>query len=284
MPVPDLSVIIPHYNDTVRLARCLAALDEMDRSGVEIVVVDNGSTDPLSQIEAAHPYVRFITEPTKGAAAARNRGMAETSAPALVFLDADCVPAPDWLDVARKHIQESTLLGGRITVFDETPSPRSGAEAFETVFAFDQESYVRDKGFSVTANLLTTRAVVDATGPMIVGVSEDLEWCQRAVGKGFRLDYLPALVVSHPTRQDWAALAKKWRRTTAEAHGLAGGSLGWWGKAVMMPISALAHAPRMLTHGALTPGERLRGLGTLFRLRIARMIWMIRLGLGQKIT
>lgn len=172
------------------------------------------------------------------------------------------------------------MIGGRIDVFDETPPPRSGAEAFETVFAFDNRSYVEAKGFSVTANLLTRRDVFTVTGPFVHGLSEDLDWCRRATARGFRLVYDDRLQVSHPSRQDWEALRRKWRRLTEEEFGVNGNSpvrrLAWAGKALAMPVSVIAHTPRVLGHPALNgAGERLAALATLARLRLTRMVWML---------
>jgi len=287
MPPPGHAVIIPHYNDVDRLARCLGALAPQVTDAVEVVVVDNNSTAPLDAVRAAHPWARFVTEPDPGAAMARNRGVAETTAPGLIFLDADCVPLPGWLDHAIAINANNAVIGGRIDVFDETPPPRSGAEAFETVFAFKQRDYVQNKGFSVTANLVTTRDVFARTGPMITGLSEDADWCFRAVKAGAQLRYDDDLAVRHPSRQDWPALAKKWRRLTHEMFGLTGKSpaarVKWALRGLAMPASAVVHAPRVLGHPALSPQEKGRGLITLFRLRLARCGWMLKQALGGAI-
>lgn len=283
---PTHAVIIPHYNDVVRLTRCLEALEPQLTDAVEVVVADNASSDDLSELAARFDMVRFVTEPSKGAALARNCGVAQTTASGLIFLDCDCVPAPGWLAKACAIDATNAVVGGRMDVFDETPPPRSGAEVFETVFAFDQKDYIARKGFSVTANLVTTRAVFEATGPMITGLSEDMDWCRRAVAAGFSLTYDDELVASHPTRQDWPALRKKWARTTHEMFGLNGTSpsarLKWFLRALAMPMSALAHMPRILTHPNLNSGERVSGVITLFRLRCTRCAWMVAQSLGIK--
>lgn len=281
---PTAAVIIPHYDDSTRLARCLAALAPQLTPEVEVVVVDNASPQPPDDIVAAHPGLRLVREPAKGAAAARNRGVAETTADRLYFLDCDCVPEPDWLATADATELTGRVIGGRITLFDETPVPRSGAEGFEAVFAFDNKGYIEEKGFSVTANLLTTRDVFVATGPLIVGLSEDLDWCHRATAAGFELRYEPALTVAHPTRSDWTALRRKWHRLTAEGYGVNGSSPAarakWAVKALAMPLSILAHAPRVLRHPDLSGAERRAALATLIRLRLTRMVWMLRQGAG----
>jgi GT2 family glycosyltransferase len=276
------AIVIPHFNDVERLIRCLEALQPQLGEGVEIVVVDNGSTLSLDPVRQRFGGLRLVTEPLKGAAHARNRGVAETTAPLLLFIDSDCLPAADWVATGRAALERSgaDLVGGRVEVFDETPPPRSGAEAFETVFAFDFRSYVEKKGFSGSGNLVTRRDVFAATGPFVHGLSEDLDWCRRATAKGYRLAYDDDFRVGHPSRGDWPALCRKWRRLTEEGFGVNGTSprrrLAWAGRALLMPFSILVHLPRVLRHPALRDhGERGRALATLVRLRLLRMRWML---------
>ncbi len=279
--MPEAAIIIPHYNDVPRLLRCLEALAPQVGPEIELVVVDNSSTDDLGPVRTAFPGVRLVVEGRKGAAAARNRGVAETTAPRLFFTDADCVPASDWVATALAVAGSADLVGGAVGVFDETPPPRSGAEAFEAVFAFDNRRYVEEENFSVTANLLTTRAVFEATGPFVVGLSEDLEWCQRATSRGFSIRYEDSLRVTHPSRSDWPALEKKWKRMTLESFGVNGtdpvSRVRWAARAGLMPVSILVHIPRVLRHPGLRDGgERRAALGTLVRQRMSRMGWMLR--------
>ena len=287
---PDLqaAVIIPHYNDVTRLKRCLEELLRNDLTNVDVIVVDNGSTVPLNGVQSEFPQVNFIVETEKGAAAARNRGIRETDAPLLMFIDADCIPDLDWTRVAREIAPLADLTGGRVSVFDETPPPRSAAEAFEAVFAFDFRSYIEKGGFSGAGNLITRRDVFDAIGGFTNGVSEDREWTMRAVSHGYSLAYQDRLRVRHPSRQDWAALRHKWCRMTKEMYQLNGTDLAarlrWVIKALAMPFSALAHSPKLLLSDRLNgPGERIRGIVTLYRLRILRMYWMLRQAFGLPI-
>lgn len=276
----EIAVIIPHYNDVRRLIRCLNALSPQMSDAVEVVVVDNGSTQDLSPVRTAFPDLTLVTEPRKGAAEARNRGVAETTAPQLAFLDSDCVPEPDWLAVAQEVKARADLIGGAVAVFEETPPPRSGTEAFELVFAFDNRRYVEQERFSVTANLLTQRSVFEATGPFVAGKSEDLDWCRRAVSLGYRIVYEDRLRVAHPSRQDWPALRRKWKRLSEESFGVNGtggaARTKWAIKALAMPISVLVHAPKVLRHSALSRRERRAALATLTRVRLMRMGWMLR--------
>ncbi len=283
---PTLAVILPHYNDTERLRSTLTALvPQVPGPDVEVVIVDNNTPGGLGTLPEEFPDFRFVQESRKGAAYARNRGVAETRAPNLLFLDGDCRPSPGWLARALELVGEDKLVGGRVDTFDETPPPRSGAEAFEKVFAFRQQMYVEQKGFSGSGNLLTTRRVFADAGPMIHGLSEDMEWCFRARAKGYKIFYDDNLAVSHPTRQDWPALKRKWRRMTDEGFYLNGTGPGarvrWFVRAFAVLGSSVVHLPVLFRSPRLANWvERRRAAGTMLRLRAQRCIWMLRQALG----
>jgi GT2 family glycosyltransferase len=280
------SIIIPHYRDMARLDRCLTALTPQVE-GLEVVVVDNDSGLDFTATKTAHPWARFVTEPEKGAAAARNRGVRETTSDTILFIDADCVPSPDWVAQSISALPKGDIVSGRVDTFDEGSGPRTGAQAFETVFAFRQKDYIEKLGFAVTANLATSRRVFDAVGDFRVGLSEDKDWCQRAVRAGFTLVYVDAMAVSHPTRSDWPALRKKWLRLTEESFALHladGGSRGSWGlRAAAVLLSAVPHSAKVWSSPELNGvGERARGTATLFRQRTVRAGWMLVQSVGSK--
>jgi glycosyltransferase involved in cell wall biosynthesis len=280
MTPPAVSVIVPHYDDLVRLDRCLARLcaQSLARDQYEIVVADNMSPVGQAAVEAAIAgRARLVTAPAKGAGLARNAGVAASRGTVLAFTDADCLPEHGWLEAGIAALDTFDLVGGRMTVVAEHDGPRSGAEAFETVFAFDNESYVRDKHFTVTANLFCSRAVFDATGPFRVGMSEDVDWCLRARRAGFAIGYAASAVAGHPPRPTWPALRQKWRRLQAEMFQLAllqpGGRLKFLLHSLALPPSILLHAPRVVRSTTLADGgERIRALATLARLRLWRFV------------
>ncbi len=241
-------------------------------------MVDNGSSPPLTGFDW-FSGLRVFTEPRKGAAHARNRGVAETEAPRLWFVDSDCVPADDWMQAARQVCDRADIVGGDVQVFDEGKGRRTGAEGFEALFAFDCKGYVEQMGFAVTANLLTRRDVFERAGPFIDGVPEDKEWCHRALRAGADIVYEPKLRVRHPSRHDWQALRRKWVRLTKEAwHDQQRSPYGaglWALRAVVVMASGVVHLPRVLRSDKLVWSEKLATALTLLRLRGARGIWMM---------
>ncbi|AWM85704.1 glycosyltransferase family 2 protein [Microvirga sp. 17 mud 1-3] len=286
----SIAIIIPHYNDLDRLDRCLRALSACDGiSNADVVVIDNGSDADLVPLQMRHPSIRFIIEYARGAAAARNRGVRETFAPMLFFLDSDCVPKRNWIIAGLRSLKCFDIVGGSIELFDETPLPRSGAQAFESVFAFNQRQYVEKKGFSASANLLTWRHVFETVGGFRSEISEDVDWCHRAVKKGFLLGYDEHVKVAHPTRTSMADLERKWRRMTRERFALEVrqpyGRLRWIMRAGLVLCSPMIDFWRVLFSKSLHgPTEIGRGIYVLFHLRIMRALWMVQQALSLDST
>ena len=290
----DLAIVIPHYDDTDRLRRCLVSLldqpdENLDRC--EVIVVDNGSTQSLDRLRDDFPRVRFHDQPERGAGPARNLGVAVSTAPRIAFIDADCVAEPGWIARALEFSPPEDpelhrcVVGGFVGTFDETPPPRSGAEAFEAVFAFDFKTYIEKKGFTGAGNMLTSREMFELTGPFRAELSEDVEWSRRAVQKGARLIYDPLLRVSHPTRQNWDHLQRKWRRMTEESFLLwqdRGRGKGSWILRGIAVLGSIPFAiPRILASADLASwGERTRAIATLIRLRTTRFYWALRQAIG----
>ncbi|OWK28194.1 glycosyltransferase family 2 protein [Sphingomonas mucosissima] len=273
----DISVIVPHYNDLSGLDRCLAALSvqSVPRSRYEIVVADNMSPCGEAAVRAVvGDRARLVLAPEQGAGPARNAAVAVARGPVLAFTDADCVPDRGWLAAGLAGLELYDLAGGAVTLLFSGDA-KSGAEAYEAVFAFNNRRYVEREGFSVTANLFCRRDVYVAAGPFHVGMSEDRDWCLRARSLGYRLGYAPAARVAHPAREDWGALLMKWRRLNAElyANTLMSpvGRLRWLLATAAMPLSILVHLPRIVVSPTLAGGiERARGAATLARLRLWR--------------
>lgn len=99
-PAPDVvSVVIPTHNRWVRLQRAIASVRAQTWSPIEIIVVDDGSTDGtedrLQELAATDPAIRAIrNDQSKGGAAARNQGIAAASGRWIAFLDDDDVWLP----------------------------------------------------------------------------------------------------------------------------------------------------------------------------------------------
>src|SRR5262245_30953172 len=95
-----VSVIIPLYNKRPYIARALDSVLQQSLSDIEVLIVNDGSTDGSETIVKActDPRVRLIHQVNAGPGAARNRGLGEATSPLIAFLDADDEWLPTYLE------------------------------------------------------------------------------------------------------------------------------------------------------------------------------------------
>ncbi len=105
------SVIIPALNEEKYIAESIKALLRQDipRKDFEIIVVDNGSRDKTKQIAKKTGADIVITEKKRGTNIARQSGINASSGKILAFLDADCLPPPDWLRKIEKILKQKNI-------------------------------------------------------------------------------------------------------------------------------------------------------------------------------
>jgi cellulose synthase/poly-beta-1,6-N-acetylglucosamine synthase-like glycosyltransferase/peptidoglycan/xylan/chitin deacetylase (PgdA/CDA1 family) len=94
--LPDVSVIVPAYNEQQGIAACLRSLSAVDYPGLDIVVVDDGSTDNTAGVVAglALPNVRLLRQPNSGKSIALGNGISLARHDILVLVDGDTVFEP----------------------------------------------------------------------------------------------------------------------------------------------------------------------------------------------
>ena len=213
------SVIVPHRDDYENLEVCLSLLQAQSfpKERTEIIVADNMSSrgiDAVRRIVGSRGRVIGVAE--RGAGPARNAGVRASRGEAIAFIDSDCRPDPRWLEEGLAELRLADFAGGRVDVLVQDQERMTAAEAFETVFAFQNERCVRDKSFTVTASMFVWRSVFAAVGGFENGVPEDLDWCRRARLMGYRIRFASKSVVGHPARRTMPELRRKWRRLTLE--------------------------------------------------------------------
>jgi GT2 family glycosyltransferase len=227
MSEPRLSVVVPTYQRSALLDRCLTALAGSDLCEYEVVAVDDGSTDNTAQVLRRHvgrlPLTALAQPRNAGPAAARNRGVAAARAPLILFVDDDIVVTSTLL---RRHLElhdasSDPLLCvlGRVDWHpDLTVTPfmrwldRSGLQ-----FAYDtwlREGQV-DPPYAAfyTANLSVNRELLVEAGGFDerfpFPAYEDMELAYRLTQRGLKMHYRPAALAWHARAIDLAAFRRR---------------------------------------------------------------------------
>src|SRR3989338_4036509 len=96
-----ISIVIPVYNHAHTLERCLRSIEGQTYRPIEVIIVDDGSTDSLSEVLNKLQFnfsPTVIRQENMGAAAASNRGFKEATGEYIIFWDADTLARPEMLE------------------------------------------------------------------------------------------------------------------------------------------------------------------------------------------
>lgn len=218
-PTTFVSVIIPVWNDLTGLKATLFALKNQTYPSdlFEVIVVDNGSTEDMRQAIPPSSKVLYLREEKKGSHAARNRGISVARGEMLAFTDADCVPDKNWLSAgveAFLRVGDCGLIAGRIDLFYKDPEKLTASELFEKATAFNQKKYVQQWHFGATANVFTSKKIIERVGLLDGSLQSggDLEWGQRVYRNGYQVVYADEVHMWHSARRTLREIIKKQRR------------------------------------------------------------------------
>ncbi len=215
---PRVCVIIPVFNAADQLQDCLAALNRQcyPRGLLEIIVVDNGSTDGCRAVVDSFAGVRYCVQNQTGSYAARNLGIEATDSDILAFTDADCVPSPDWLTRAVEELLSTPqvfVLAGTVDLTPLQAGRISFVERHQLAYSLNQHRCV-SLGYGTTANLIVRREAFTVAGtfcPDLLSMG-DYEWGRRASAAGFRPRLASNVQVRHAMRQQFRQLVRRNRR------------------------------------------------------------------------
>lgn len=153
---PTISIIIPVYNHAHTLERSLRSLEGQTYQPIEVIVVDDGSMDDFDAVigvlvEKIKIEIKIVRQENKGAAAARNRGFAESRGEYVIFWDADTVAEPHMLEKllgALESHPEAAYAYSRFKFGWKTIQAREfDAEALRRVNYVDTTSLIRREAF-----------------------------------------------------------------------------------------------------------------------------------------
>lgn len=212
--VADISLIISSRNRASGLDSCLQAISvaalQASELNLEFIFVDNGSTDGTSDVvdrwsETAPIATTLIVENRPGLSNARNTGIERARGRILAFTDDDCEVSPDYFSTVARLFAEDTapvMRGGRVDLGDERDLPITIKTDTEHAVL---NHYNHPGGFIHGCNMAFPKVLADTIGLFDTRFGagatfrsgEDTDYIHRAFRAGFKVEYIPHLVVKH---------------------------------------------------------------------------------------
>jgi glycosyltransferase involved in cell wall biosynthesis len=112
----SVSIVIPAFNEENVLRACLESIARQTVRPLEVIVVDNNSTDGTAAIARTFPFVRLIAEKRQGPVYARDTGFNAAKGDIIGRLDGDSIVAPDWVETIQQIFADSNLDAASGTV------------------------------------------------------------------------------------------------------------------------------------------------------------------------
>ncbi len=215
----NLSIIILTYDHLDDTLRCLRSLQPvMSRSDVEVIIIDNGSTDGTPEtIARQYPGIHLIVNPqNRGIAVARNQGFAVATAPRLLILDNDTIVNAEAIDGMSAYLDSNPDVGlcaccmtdveGNVQLsFRPFPSLKSkilsllGLRLARTHFTFDRQGAI-EPFYVIGACQMIRREALEQVGNLDEAIfygPEDADFCIRLRQHGWKVKYLPQYSIIH---------------------------------------------------------------------------------------
>jgi glycosyltransferase involved in cell wall biosynthesis len=191
--IPGLvSVVMPAYEAEEFIGEALDSVFAQDHPSVEVIVVDDGSTDRTSEIAAARG-ASVLKRPNGGPAAARNTGIAVARGEFLAVIDADDLWPPDRLSSQVAYLREHPHVGIVLALTEIFLTPgQSPPPHHQSV-----DPLTRVPGHPST--MLVRRALFESVGPYdeSLVMSEDMDWLSRATDSGVVLGRIEQTVLRY---------------------------------------------------------------------------------------
>ncbi len=219
-PIPPaspalFSVVIPNWNGAHHLPTCLNALRRQTYPAIEVIVVDNASSDgSQALVESSYPEVRLIALPeNRGFTGACNVGILAADGAFIALLNNDTEVDPGWIaalvDAFERH-PEAGMVASKMLLFNERDRFHTAGDQYRVdgrlqnrgvwekdTGQYDQEEYV----FSACGGSAAyRRAMLDDIGLLdddFFFSAEDMDLGWRAQLAGYRCIYTPRAIVYH---------------------------------------------------------------------------------------
>ncbi|MGB7761384.1 MAG: glycosyltransferase [Bryobacteraceae bacterium] len=209
--MPEVSIVLPVYNEGARLCQTLAAIRETTFLSYEVIVVNDGSTDSCCDSLRAGPppfeNLALMDLPRRGGVAnARNLGAEQARAPVLIAMDAHSIPRHGWLEKLLEELRKPGvgIVAPRISSLECPAATTFGLTIRDPELGVDWLHQRENKPYPIPlagcACMAMTREFFLAVGRFDAMRSygmEDVEFCIRAWLLGYSVIMVPDADVAH---------------------------------------------------------------------------------------
>jgi glycosyltransferase involved in cell wall biosynthesis len=202
------SIIIPTYNRPQPLTNCLQSLADLDYpdNRFEVIIVDDGSKISLKTVVKPlqnQLNLTLIPQANAGPATARNTGAKQAQGKFLAFIDDDCTPANNWLQVLETYLiaHANDLIGGCIiNALSENIYATSSQALLDYIYASYQNKtkfpqFFTSNNIALSAENFWAIGGFDTNFPL--AAAEDREFCDRLLSHNYKMRYAPEAIVYH---------------------------------------------------------------------------------------
>jgi len=212
---PRISVVVCAYNAAETLDECLRHACRLDYPALEVVVVDDGSTDATADIARRHPGARLVSVPHGGLSVARNAGWRTAQGAIVAYLDADAYPTPDWPYYLALGLDDPDLggVGG-----PNVPPPgdpvgaqlvaRAPGGPVHVLTADTRAEHVPGCNMAFRREVLARVGGFDA---VYSAAGDDVDVCWKVLDGGLGIGFHPAALVWHHRRPGARAYLRQQR-------------------------------------------------------------------------
>lgn len=215
----NVTIVVPAWNAESTIEEAVQSLLRQDYTAgrVQIIVVDNGSTDKTLEILKSFPDVQIVHEAKAGSYAARNAGIKQAKGELIAFTDSDCVADDKWISNAVDRLKRDPTIGivaGRVELI---PSPKGSRLVYliESELSFRQKETVL-QGRCATANWVSALKLIQDAGGFDDRLKSGGDWLLsgKLSSAGHSVVYEESAIVRHQSRERLLDLLQKRRRVT----------------------------------------------------------------------
>ncbi|GGE48906.1 glycosyl transferase [Agaricicola taiwanensis] len=286
MSLPQISVLVPVWNDERRIGLCLDALlaQSLAPEQFEIIVIDNGSTDGTAAVVSEYAGVILLREDKPGSYAARNTGLAHARGIYVAFTDSDCIPDREWLErglAAVKDREDVGVAAGRVAFREPEGDYSRACLNYERHLSMRQDENAAN-GYAITANWFCRKDLLLSMGGFNSELRSGGDYALSGTisRSGRRTIYVADAVVHHPARAQVHEITGKIRRVVGGRWASETGRFKALRRAKVETRSFITRVRKILRASGLTFVERIELLGLLMRIWMISLKELARLQLG----